>query len=433
MYTRASDGLELEKFFALAFGNIFESGSLVDPVIVLKAGATESSDLPFNICEEDKITIVVGWNNPAVQLEAIIRTPNGIEIVAGPGVIINAALTWWFIKIELPYQGERGGTWNVRVRRRLPQVPEVGVAVFDNIDELLPEVRSFLSIVPSGGPRMEPLATRSRFFTGDRYNPQVSLLYANGSAPYAQVEVTIVGPAASIGELVMRRGLQPPSVSEEPISAWMATLKAIAAETSGELPLGTSTVTLPLFDDGLHDDGSMDRDGTYGNPLDDLLKFEGTYAFHAIASYGNGCRGQREASWSSHVELGIDPDKTTVEVADGGAGSGGIRIGAIRLTPRDKYGSPLGPGRSDLFEVTPQAGTGITGPITDKQDGSYLIPIQWEPARGGPGVTIVQSGRAPVTPPTKVPWWCRYPWIIWLLIAAVLVLLILLLICILSS
>jgi hypothetical protein len=231
----------------------------------------------------------------------------------------------------------------------------------------------------------------------------------------------------------MRRGLKPPDVSDEPISAWMATLKAIAAETGGRLPLGTSTATVPLFDDGMHDDGSMDRDGTYGNPLDDLLKFEGTHTLHAVASYGNGCRGQREASWSIHVELGIDAGKTTVEVADGGSGPGGTRMGTIRLTPRDKYGSPLGPGRSDHFDVTPRPGTMITGPVTDNQDGSYSIPVQWEPATSGPGLIIMQPGRDPIIPLTKVPWWCRYPWLIWLLIAAVLALLILLLICILSS
>jgi hypothetical protein len=60
MYTRANDGLELEKFFALCFGNIFESGSLMDPILVLKAGEGQTADLPFDVCEEDKVTIVIG-------------------------------------------------------------------------------------------------------------------------------------------------------------------------------------------------------------------------------------------------------------------------------------------------------------------------------------------------------------------------------------
>jgi hypothetical protein len=44
----------------------------------------------------------------------------------------------------------------------------------------------------------------------------------------------------------------------------------------------------------------------------------------------------------------------------------------------------------------------------------------------------MQPGRDPIIPLTKVPWWRRYPWLVWLLIAAVLALLILILIYILS-
>jgi hypothetical protein len=145
-------------------------------------------------------------------------------------------------------------------------------------------------------------------------------------------------------------------VASEPTDAFTATLQAIAVESGGQLPLGSSTRTVPLFDDGVHDDGAMERDGIYGNPLDDVLKFEGTYMLHAVATYGDGCRGRREATWSVHVELGIDPGKTSVEVVETGTRPDGGRTGTVRLTPRDAYGSPLGPGRGDRFDVTPQPG-----------------------------------------------------------------------------
>jgi len=281
---------------------------------------------------------------------------------------------------------------------------------------------------------MRPILPTRRLYTGDRFTPKVALLYPNGTAPYADVTLTLEGPSVSLGELVSRHGLSAPQVANEPTDAFTATLQAIAAESGGQLPLGSSSVTGPLFDDGVHDDGAMERDGIYGNPLDDLLKFEGTYMFHAVATYGDGCRGRREATWSVHVEPGIDPGRTGVEVADGGPGPGGTRIGTIRFTPRDKYGNMLGPGRGDRFEVTPQPGTTVTGPVADKGDGSYNVPVGWESASGGPGLIIVQPERAPapIAVPTKVPWWCRHPWLIWLLVAAVLGLLILLLIYILS-
>ena len=418
-YTRANDGLELAKFFALCFGNIFEAGSLVDPILALKAGERESADLPFDVCEEDRITVVVGWEDPNARLEAVVRTPGGVAVAAGPGVVVDSARTWWFTRIALPHLGEREGVWKVRIRR-VTEIPGATGAAAARAD-----VRAFVSIIPSGGPRMRPILPARRLYTGDRFTPRVALLYPNGTAPRADVKVTVEGPGVSLGELVTRHGLSAAPVAGEPTDAFRATLQAIAAASGGRLPLGSSTATVPLFDDGIHDDGGMERDGVYGNPLDDLLKFEGTYMFHAVATYGNGCRGRREASWSVHVEPGIDPGRTGVDIVAGGPGTG-----TVRITPRDKYGSPLGPGRGDRFEVAPLPGTQVTGPVTDNGDGSYTVPVTWDPAGGGPGVVVTQPDRGPVPVGPqgvgKQPWWCR-PWLLWLLLFLIALLLVLLL------
>ena len=61
-------------------------------------------------------------------------------------------------------------------------------------------------------------------------------------------------------------------------------LQQLAAEAGGELPLTRTSRTLELFDDGVHDDGAMESDGIYANPVDDLLRFEGSYTFHAVAT-----------------------------------------------------------------------------------------------------------------------------------------------------
>jgi len=425
MYTRANDGLELEKFFALSFGNIFEAGSLVDPILTLKAGERQSADLPFDICDEDRITVIVGWNDPAVRLEAVVRTPGGATVAAGPGVAVDQARTWWFTKLELPYQGEREGTWKVHIRRIIGTDRE-----FDR--ERIAEVKAFISIVPSGGPKMRPILPARRLYTGDRFTPKVALLYPNGTAPYADVKVTIEGSRVSLGELVLRHGLSAPRIVDEPVDAFTATLQSIAAESGGQLPLGSSIVTVPLFDDGIHDDGGMGRDGIYGNPLDDLLKVEGTYVLHAVASYGDGCRGQRESTWSVHVAPGVDPSATGVDVTAGALRPDGTRTGTVRLTPRDKYGNPLGPGRGDRFTVTPQPGSQVTGPVSDNGDGSYNVPVAWPAAAGGPGVVVIQPERDPVPlGPSPVagqqPWWCQR-WLLWLLLLLIGLLVVLLLI-----
>jgi hypothetical protein len=59
LYTRASDGLTLKKFFALCFGNIFETGMLVDPEVRLAPEQVDAPELSFDVCDEDSITVVI--------------------------------------------------------------------------------------------------------------------------------------------------------------------------------------------------------------------------------------------------------------------------------------------------------------------------------------------------------------------------------------
>src|SRR5215468_6606290 len=82
MYTRAGSALDLKKFFALAFGNIFEAGTLSDPDYFLPA-AQNSMSIPFLVCEDDTITVVLGWDRVDASLLVQLQTPGGNTISAG--------------------------------------------------------------------------------------------------------------------------------------------------------------------------------------------------------------------------------------------------------------------------------------------------------------------------------------------------------------
>ena len=73
LYTRAGEGLSLKKFFVLCFGNIFQTGISLDPAYRLEAGATEATPIPFGVCGEDTITVVVGWQHPGADLSSRCR------------------------------------------------------------------------------------------------------------------------------------------------------------------------------------------------------------------------------------------------------------------------------------------------------------------------------------------------------------------------
>lgn len=415
MYTRANDGLSLKKFFALCFGNIFESGTLVDPQFRLLRDATAPADLPFDVCDEDQITLVVGWDVPGAALEAALVTPAGTVVTSATGGAAgDAGLTWRFLRVALPLQGEREGTWKVRVWR-----PALG-----ELEELGPDLRYFVSVIADGGPLFAPLLPARRLYTGDAVNPSVSLRYRDGTAPHADVELSVEVPDGSLGDLVQQHGLTAPDPDAEPVDAFRATLQQLAAEAGGELPLVRSTRTLELFDDAAHDDGAMESDGVYANPVNDLLRFEGSYTFHAVATYGDTCRGRREAMWSLQVDLGIDPGRSDVRLVDS----------TIRFTPRDRYGNPLGPGRSGSFTVTAQPGSQLTGPVSDNGDGSYEVPVAWDGE--GPSVAVTQPERPSIALAPRsggdAPWKRCPRWLCWLLGLVALLLLIVLIVVLLT-
>ncbi|CAN5262605.1 hypothetical protein BH18ACT14_BH18ACT14_14520 [soil metagenome] len=415
MYTRANDGLALKKFFALCFGNIFESGTLVDPQLRLLQGATTAPELPFDVCDEGQITLVVGWDTPGATLEAALVTPAGTVVTSATGGATgDAGLTGRFLRFALPLQAEREGTWKVRVWRAAP----------GELEELGSDLRYFVSVIADGGPVFEPLLPARRLYTGDAANPAASLRYRDGTAPHADLELSVEVPDGSLGDLVMQHGLATPDPDAEPVDAFRATLQQLAGEAGGELPIERATRTLELFDDGAHDDGAMESDGVYANPVNDLLRYEGSYTFHAVATYGDTCRGRREAMWSLHVDLGIDPGRSDVRLVDS----------TIRFTPRDRYGNPLGPGRSGSFTVTAQPGSQLTGPVSDNGDGSYEVPVAWDGE--GPSVAITQPERPSIAlappSPNDAPWRRCPRWLCWLLGLLALLLLVALIIVLLT-
>ena len=386
-FTRAVDGLGLRKFFGLSFGNIFEAGALGDPEFILPGNKSESDPHKFSVCGEEQITIILGWDRPGTPLTAHIRTPSG-QLVSERKIRPVRGRTWVFWKIPLPFQGERDGTWSFTVLRADINV-ELAAAQHD--------VRYFFLVVCKGGPKLTHLGGPRHVYTGDPVDSLVGLHYPNGTSPHADVKLIITAPEVALGELVTKHGLVSPSTSADAVNGFYATLQAIARRVEGPLPVGSKTITVPLFDDGAHNDGAMEEDGIYNNRLKDLTRVEGTYEFRAIATFGEGCTATREAFWSIHVEPAIDRRQTGVTFVDVAQLPDG-RHGIVVITPRDPYGNPLGPGRGDRFTVKEIPGIQIIGKVKDRKNGDYGVDVIWDPSvTDTPGVMVQQPDRDPQT------------------------------------
>jgi trypsin-like peptidase/VWA domain-containing protein len=383
-YVLADTNLKLQKFFSLAFGNIFEAGILLDPEFVLPQGQQAAAPIPFNVCEEETLTVVVGWDNRAAQLAIEVTTPLGATITAAsPGIDSSASATWTFLRIPLPHSGERDGTWQVTVFRPGGRGEFVASS---------PETRYFVNVVAGGGAVLRPQPRQAKYYTGDTINPLVGLQYLEGGLPpNAKVQVTVARPDTSVGNLLSAEKLGSAlTIDADTIPPRQATLMAIEART-GRPAVGYTRQAFDLFDD-IVSTGSPEPAGVFGNPLKDFLTVEGNYTFHFRATYGDACTGTRELIWSVHVDPSIDPSPTVVTTTLDGNDKG-----TITVVPKDKYGNNLGPGRGGDITVSGAPGTTVTGPVTDNGDGSYTVPVTWNPGSGNPpGVVIGQPGRPPV-------------------------------------
>jgi len=144
-----------------------------------------------------------------------------------------------------------------------------------------------------------------------------------------------------------------------------------------------------------------------------------------VAEFGDGCTARRETFRSAQVEVGIDPGSTVVSTTVLGSAPDGRRQVRVTVTPRDRFGNHLGPGRIGHFEVAPAPGSELTGALVDLGDGSYAHDVLWDPGAGPAGLVITQPERAPVVvsapePPLRR----RLIWLIRLLLLLVFVLLV---------
>jgi len=386
-FTRAVDGLSLRKFFGLSFGNIFESGAISDPEFVLAANQKVSSSHFFNVCGEERVTLALTWDEVASPLRARIHTPSG-KLISERIIHPVRGRVWVFWRIPLPYEGERDGRWEFTVER---------IPVGGEFPPPPSDVRYQYVVICAGGPKLVSLVDRRRYYTGDAFDPLVALHYPNRAFPFADVVLHIERPDVALGQLTTDARLRQPVTTGDAVDAFHATLQDIARGAGGRLPIPISRLQVPLFDDGLHDDGAMEPDGIYNNRMADLLRAEGTYHFRAVATYGEGCTATREVLWSVHVEPAIDPGRTVVVVEGVTDVPGGGRFGTLVITPMDPYGNPIGPGRGGLFTVTPLPGVHIVGQPFDEGDGRYGVEVEWDPSvTPQPGVLIQQPDRPPI-------------------------------------
>jgi hypothetical protein len=393
LYVRADDGLDLKKYFALAFGNIFAAGALLDPEGKLAAREVAGKPIQFNVCGEKTITIVIGWDKPGQTLGITARTPGGATISASTSGVQHASgRTWAFLRIKLPHNGERNGAWSVTVHRMGEAEPAA--------------LRYFVNVIAGGGAKFVRWPARDRYFTGDAINPMVRLSGGGVGFPKnTTVSLTVTRPTASAGTLLTRaRRPQPPAPQGgDTIPARQTTM--LALEKSSRKPLiEYAEHRFDLSNDPAHIKIATRSSGLFGTLLTDFLNVEGTYTFHAVATYAHGkdCVSSRELQWSVEVDIGVDQEKSDVKITTGATRPDKKKTITAVVIPRDSFGNHVGPGRPDAFAVTGTPGTNLSGAVRDNGDGSYTVAGTLDAGIRKPGLVLARpihcECRAPSRP-----------------------------------
>lgn len=388
LYTRASSGLALLKFFSQAFGNIFEAGVLLDPEFELPEDKS-APPLEFTVCGEERLTVVVGWDRTDANLAVQLRTPGGTAIPAGSvGTESSFGRNWTFLRVPLPQGGERDGVWKVEVLR-----PGGG----GEFPPPAPALRYFVNVIPAGGPKLLREPENNYVYTGDDISPLLRIRQNDGSWPdEVEMELTVLSPDAGLGNLLSDAGLGTGGVVDgDEIPARQATLQSIETTTGGPA-IRYIEQQFTLKEDASNTRGSFEAAGSVGIALKDFLRVEGNYTFHAKAVYGE-CSGTRELVWTVHVDVGIDPGRTDVTLDPLGTDPDGSECQRMTFTPRDKYGNRVGPGRAGDLAISGRPGSTLASPVSDLGNGKYQVDLCWDPASDfPPGIVIGQPGRTPV-------------------------------------
>jgi hypothetical protein len=351
----------------------------------LAADVRVGPDIPFHVCGEEAITVVIGWDAEIAPLQIELVSPTGqiINLAAG-GIETGAGTTWRFARVPLPQGGERDGVWKTRAFR--PGGGEFPPPAYP--------VNYFVNVIARGGPSLRPFSLPQRIYTGDVLHPKVILQFADETVPRGgQVSLAVHRPAKSVGTLIAQKGLAAATmVNGDVLPGRQATLKKIEQDT-GAPATGYVDSNYVLTDEP---EGSemFEPSGVFGTSLEDVLVVDGNYTFHAKARVAINCMTTRECQWSYHVAVGIDPDATTVTAQPNGTSPTGGDKWQVTFTPKDRYGNYVGPGMGEDLDVLPLPGGTLVGGLIDLGDGRYVQEVETEPGSDAdPGITVGQPDR----------------------------------------
>lgn len=240
------------------------------------------------------------------------------------------------------------------------QVPAVAARVQEGVEE-----NWFVDVLGSSLGKLSPHRRKTKWMTGEVPVVSARMLPSyirRGGWDHVDARVEVEYPTVGEGALLARAGLRDArKVRGETIDPRAAALSAIVVPTA--------KATFPMFDDGKGADVHP-KNGVWSGELSGLGRTDGIYKLRYIFDLtANGCTTRRELVESIYIDVGVDSKTTKVSVD-----SQGDRR-RVTLTPADRLGSPLGPGRMTTVSCVPADACKVAGDLRDDGKGAYSIDV----------------------------------------------------------
>ncbi len=224
--------------------------------------------------------------------------------------------------------------------------------------------------------------------TGEPIPVRVTLTDNGAPVTGATVTASLAGPANGLGDALAKAatpsGTPPPQGGDDLGSAAKQKLLLLLQDPAFRALLADQ----PLPDLVLTESSP----GVYTGTFNGALK-EGHIQFviRSLGTTASNGQFQRLQRVSVYVRPKPDPAKTDLTLLSSLRQPDGSTIIRIKATPRDRFGSLLGPDYLPQLAINSSVGT-VSTPIKDNLDGSYEIQYKVPASSPNPDITVVVMG-----------------------------------------
>lgn len=293
-----------------------------------------------------------------------------VRQVTRKGINVDGALVLRPLKLRSP--GNPQESWAIapiQPSKTLAGWMDTGIAIVaKTVDG--PEQQWFIDILGRGLSKITPVSMKHRWTTDDRILVSARILPSyNRAGGYDSVDarVEVEYPTVGLGKLLAESRVHKQQFPGEHVAG--------ATASASALQIPTKTVIFKMNDDGILGD-QYPGNAYWTTALDGIPIVDGHYKLRFMFDFSaNGCTTHREANQSIFVQIGVDPERSKIDVRPVDSDGDSRRAFDLVFSPTDKFGNPLGPGRAIDLGCNPAKDCKIQEGMRDLENGSYASRI----------------------------------------------------------